>query len=106
DHDVAHALDSTEALLLEGAEELRLGRKAHLPDLVEEEGASVRQLHQPLLHALRVGECALLVAEELALEKGLGDRAAIQLDERTVVAGSQVVDLARQELLPDPGFSL
>ena len=51
-------------------------------DLVEEEGAAVGQLEAALLAAGRAGEGALLVAEQLGLEQGLGERRAVHRDER------------------------
>src|SRR6185503_5918845 len=47
----------------------------------------------------RAGERALLVAEQLALEQRLGERAAVDLDERAVRALAQPVDRARDQLL-------
>jgi len=54
---------------LERAQHLRLGGKIHVADLVEEEGAAVGLLEQAALLALRSGEGASLVAEELALDE-------------------------------------
>ena len=53
-----------------------IGRRG-LADLVEEERAAVRRLEQALLALPRVGEGALHVAEQLALEQRLGERPAV-----------------------------
>ena len=53
-------------------EQLRLRRRRHLADLVEEDGAAVRRLEQAGLGRLGAGERAALVAEQLALEQALG----------------------------------
>ena len=68
--------------MLEHAQQLRLGGRPHLADLVEEERALVRQLELAELLRVRVGERAALVAEELALEQRLGDGGAVERDER------------------------
>src|SRR5262249_56024178 len=95
----ALATDTQELALLEHAEQLRLGRRAHLPDLVEEEGALVRQLELPELLRVRVGEGAALVPEELALEQCLRDRGAVERDQRLARARAAVVDRLGDELL-------
>ena len=61
---------------LEHPQQLDLAVGRHLPDLVEEQRAAVGQLDQPGLGA-RAGERAPLVAEQLALEQPLGQRAAV-----------------------------
>src|SRR5581483_1733890 len=100
DGDGLRAPDAEELAVLEDAEELRLRSRAHLADLVEEERPLVRQLE--LAELLRVGvrEGALLVSEELALEERLGDRGAVERDERAVGARALVVDRLRDQLLP------
>ena len=51
-------------------------------DLVQEHRAAGRDLELALARAVRVGERAALVAEQLALEQRLGDRAAVDRHER------------------------
>ena len=51
-------------------------------DLVEEERAAARELHQPGLACARVGEGAAAVAEELALDQRVGNGAAVHRHER------------------------
>ena len=97
--DLLDAAHPAEPPLLEDAEDLRLEGRRHVPDLVEEERAAVRELHEPLLGPLRVRERALLIAEELAFEEVLGERAAVHLDEGALAPRAPVVDLAREELL-------
>src|SRR2546428_2038061 len=69
--DVARGLraDRTDLAVLEHAQELALHGHAHVPDLVEEERAAVRQLEETLARRVRPGEGTLRVAEELALEE-------------------------------------
>src|SRR5690349_394716 len=59
------ATDTLEALLFEGAQDLRLERQRQLADLIEEKGAAMRQLKASGLAVDGSGERAFLVAEEL-----------------------------------------
>ena len=76
------AADALEALLLERAQDLGLQRQRQVADLVEEQRAAMRQLELARLARDRAGERALLVAEELGLEQRLGNRGAVDGDER------------------------
>ena len=80
------AAEPLELALLQHAQELRLRRQAHLADLVEEQHAAGGQLDLARLGLLRAGERAALVAEELRLEQLLGQRRAVQRDERPAPA--------------------
>ena len=55
--------DSLELPVLHESEELDLERWAHLADLVQEEGAALRQLELASALRVRAGVCAALVAE-------------------------------------------
>ena len=83
DRDVGLSPDPAEGPALEHAQELGLELQRHLPDLVQEQRAGVREIEQALLEVLGVGESTLLVAEELALQQVLGDGAAVEVDEGT-----------------------
>ena len=76
------AADALELLLLQHAQQLELQAGRHVADLVEEQGAAVGQLEPAELALDGAGEGALLVAEQLGLEQRLGQRAAVDLDER------------------------
>ena len=71
---------------LERAQQLGLGVRAQVADLVEEEGAAVRQLEpaQPPLGG--AGEGAALVAEHLGLDQVARDGGAVDGDERRAPA--------------------
>ena len=84
--DGAGAAEALELTLLEHAQQLDLGRRAELADLVQEEGAAVGQLEAALLARPGVGEGAGFVAEQLGLDERLGQRAAAHLDEGFVGA--------------------
>jgi hypothetical protein len=81
DRDRLLAADALELALLQRAQQLDLHRQRHVVDVVEEERAAVASSKRPR-RSLRVGERALLVTEQLALEQRLGQRAARQRDER------------------------
>src|SRR5205823_4966753 len=68
----ARAADALELALLKDAQQLRLHRRRHLADLVEEERAAVGDFELALLLSERAGERAALVAEQFGFEQRLG----------------------------------
>ena len=88
-------------LLLDRAQELRLEPERHLADLVEEEGTAARQLEVAPARLGRPGERAPAVAEELGLEQLLGDRGAVDGDERLLPPRAREVERPGEELLAD-----
>ena len=78
----------------------------HVADLVEEERALVGGDEEAALVGDGAGERALGVAEELALEQRLGDRAAVDRDEGLVRARARAVDRAREQLLAGAALAL
>ena len=72
DGDLGLGADRADLALLQRAQELGLELDRHLADLVEEQRAAVGLLEQALPALLGVGERALGVAEQLALEQLLG----------------------------------
>ena len=99
DLDRVRVADALELALLQHAQQLRLQRRAHRPDLVEEERALVRLLEPSLPRADRAGERAADVAEELRLEQRFRNRAAVERDEAVGAARAAVMNRARGELL-------
>lgn len=87
---------------LEDPEELGLDERARLAHLVEKESAS-RSLFEPA-RARSVGtrEGALLVAEQLRLQKLFREGRAVEGDERARAPCRRPVDGARDDLLPGP----
>src|SRR5581483_9425120 len=61
-----------------------------------------RRLEEPALALGRAGEGALLEAEELALEERLGERAAVEREERPRSPPGGGVDAAGDDLLAGP----
>ena len=84
----ARAADALELALLEDAQELGLHQRAHLADLVEEQGAARGLLEAADLGRRRAGEGSLLVTEELRFEELLGQRRAVDRHERLAGAAA------------------
>jgi hypothetical protein len=93
------AADRSDRPLLQHPQQLDLHLQRHLPDLVEEDGAAGGLGEQAGAVAAGVGERALDVAEQLALEQVGRHRAAVDGHERLVLARAQVVDGAGDQLL-------
>ena len=85
--------------LLEQAEELHLHRERQLADLVEEERPAFGSSDETTTGSLRAREGALRMAEELALDELVRDRAAVDRDEGRVPASARVVQRGDDELL-------
>src|SRR5262249_61849741 len=71
---------------LQPAQEARLLAERHVRDLVEEQRAAVGELEAAGAIGARVGERALDVAEQLALEQAIGETAGVDRDECLVGA--------------------
>lgn len=99
------AADAFERLLLEHAQELRLERRRHVADLVEQDRASAALLE--LADATPVGtrEGPTFVPEQLAFEQVLRHRGAVHRDERRLRPSAVLVDRARYYLLAGATFS-
>src|SRR5258707_721627 len=78
--------DPFEFALLQDAQQFDLQGGRNLPDLVEEQRASVGELEATLLAADRAGERASFVSEQLALQKAFRQCSAIHFDEGLVLA--------------------
>ncbi len=93
------AADALELARLEHAEDLGLDRRRQFADLVEEQRAAMGQLEAAELALSSTGEGALLVAEELGLEQGLGQGGAVDGDKRPLRARAPHVQRPGEELL-------
>ena len=83
----AVAADRLHFPVLEHAEQQRLHAQAHLTGFVEEERAAVRRLQLAGSIAIRAGEAAADMPEQLGLEQRLGEAGAVDRDEGTVAPG-------------------
>ncbi len=91
--------------LLQDTQQLRLDVEGQLADLVEEQTPAVRDFELTGTRLHRAGERAAGVPEELALGDGLGQRRAVEVDERLLGAAGALVQRAHDELLADAGLS-
>jgi hypothetical protein len=93
------APEAAHRLLFERGEDLRLDVRRQEPDLVEEQHPARGRLEQADLGAAGVGERAPLEAEQLPLQQRLGDRRAVEVDERSPCPRTQAVEEPRHEPL-------
>jgi hypothetical protein len=101
---VARAAQPPHRPLLDRLQQLALQGDGQEPDLVEEQRAPVRGLEEAGLGLLGVGERALLVAEQLRFEEGLGDGGAVDVDEGPARARPAAVQHPCEETLARPGL--
>jgi hypothetical protein len=80
-------------------------RSSAVTPALEEQRAAVGLLDPPGLRRQRPGERAALVAEELGLEEGLRQRAAVQRDEGAALPGAAGVNGPSHQLLAGPGLA-
>jgi hypothetical protein len=97
--------DTLEPPLLQDAQELALRRPRQLRYLVEEDGASARQLEAPPPALGGAAERPPLVPEELALDQRLRYRSAVDLDERLQRPWAVGVDDRSDQALSGAGVS-
>src|SRR6267142_1205165 len=100
DLDVARAAHAAHDFRIEEFEELRLKRQGELSHLVEKDRAVLGRLEEAHAELRRVRESALLLAEELALQKLARDRGAVDLHEGPPPSRALPVDGPREKLLP------
>src|SRR6185437_9743829 len=93
------AADALEGAVFDDAQDLLLHRQRGVGDLVEKERAAIGDLEAAQTPAVRAGEGARFMPEELTVEEALGERGAIELDERPVPARRQQGQPRRDQLL-------
>jgi hypothetical protein len=98
----SRAAEPAHGALLEDLQQLGLHGERQEPDLVQEDRAAVRRLEQSGLGLAGIGERAALEAEELGLQQRLGNRAAVDVHERTGGPRATAVDRRGQEPLARP----
>jgi hypothetical protein len=91
--------------VLDATQQFRLDRQGQLADLVEEQRAAVGMLEDADLRLGRTGECAALVAEQLAFEQRADDGGTVDRDIAAVAARADLVEGARDELLSRSGLA-
>jgi hypothetical protein len=75
--DLLVAAHADDLLFLQHPQQIRLCLETDVADLVQEDAAAVGHFEFALLAVLRAGERAFLVAEQLALQQGFRERAAM-----------------------------
>ena len=92
--------DARHLARLQDAQQVDLHLVRHIADLVQKDRAVVGQLEfAGAALALRAGERARLVAEQLALDQALGYRAAVHRHKRPAGEFATVVDRLREQFL-------
>ncbi|MNQ38035.1 hypothetical protein D3C85_515970 [compost metagenome] len=93
------AADPLQGAGLDEAQQLALQVEIHLADLVEEQGATVRQAGRPLAIPLSSGKGSLHMAEDLALHQIVGNGGAVERDEGLIPARAALMDRLGTDLL-------
>src|ERR1017187_7759929 len=99
----AHAIKGA---FLQHAQQIHLKLGRNVANLVEKDGAAVRQFEFAALLLVGAGERAFFVPEQLRLEKRFRQRRAGDRDHRFLSAAAGVVDGARDHLLAGSAFAL
>ena len=89
----------------EEAKKQRLHPQAHLSDFVHEDRAAVGLFEQAAFVAVRVGEAAADMAEELGLEQRLRDARAVQGDQPPVRSPAALVNKLGDNLFAHSAFA-
>ncbi len=105
DFHIPNPTQSTKCLRLQKAQQLGLCAGGHVPDLVEEQGSHVPELHETLLRLTGVGERPALVAEQLALDQVFREYRAVEPNERVVPSWSLCVNCPRYNVLSGTAFT-
>ena len=104
---VAGASDPQYALFLQHAEDLYLNVQRHLANFIEKNCSAMRQFKFSWPATLaRAGECAVLIAEQLALHQVARQCAAIDRDKRSVRPVACLVDRLRDHFFAGAAFAL
>ncbi len=105
DPDLRGGADTPKRRRIEHTQQLDLRREAHLADLVEENRPPVCHLEQPGFRAIRAGEGAALVPEQLALQQTLLQRGAFDDDKWAVAPGAARMNQLRDHFLAGTGLA-
>ena len=84
---------------------LLLHRSRGARNFIEEQSPAFRAFEAAHMLALRAGERARFVAEQLRVEQRFGQRGTVDLDQRPVPTRREVVQAGREQLLSGPSFA-
>src|SRR5713101_10054003 len=102
---LASRADGSHGTLLDGAEKLALGLRAHLRNLIQEQCPTLRGAEEPQMVCVRPAEGPALVTEEFALDQVLGNSCTIECDERRGRIITALTDRACHQFLSGPAFT-
>ncbi len=88
--------------VLKYTEQLGLQGERHIPDFVEEDRTTVGHFQFAFLLPIRSGECPAFMAEKFILEECLGQRHAIDDDERHGTTRTPLMNRACKEFFSSP----
>ncbi len=92
-------------VVLQRPEDFGLDAERHVADLIKKEGAPVCFLEQALENGIRPRVRALLMAEELVVEKRLGEGDAVDLHHGRGASRGRRMRVVSQDLFPRPALS-
>ena len=99
------AADPLHLPLLEDTQQLGLERGAAFTNLIEEQGAAIRQLKTSFTLTHRPGKGAFLMAEQFAFQQGVRQRRAVKFDEGGASPWRMVMDGVGDQLFPGAAFA-
>ena len=99
------AADPIDDAFLDRAQQFGLQPHVHFRNFVQQQGAAGGFLELSDASRDRAGKRALLMAEQFGFQQMLGDRRAIDADERLLGAIGAGMDVARHHLLAGAGFA-
>ena len=98
----AHTLKGT---LLQHPQNLNLHVQRHIPDFVQEQGASFGQLKTPYPGGNGAGKGSFLMPEQLALQQLCGNGAAVDRHKRFIPARGMIMQVTGDHFLAGTGFT-
>ena len=101
----AIAAETFEFLFLKHAKQFGLEFQRKIADFVEKECAAVCKFEAADFLRQRSRKGATLVAEELGFEQACGNGGAVDFDERSFAAGTEIVNGARDDFFAGAGFA-
>src|SRR5487761_193887 len=97
--------DRPNLMFLDYAKKFRLQFGRQFSNLVQEQGAGIGGLNQPLLVSIGSCECAAQMAEQFGFDQRLRQGRAIHRNKRSAPPLTQIVNGSGYELLPRAGLA-
>src|ERR1019366_4250033 len=96
--------DARVTAILQQMQQFCLQRRGHVANLIEEESASIGDLHQASFTLIRPRKGALLIAEQFAFKQVDRYRGAVQFDKRGIPQSRPCMHVTSDNLLPRAGL--